>query len=62
MELVKYRQGLAAKDAQLELSERLIDGIKQIEAGLDKQEPIRESLPEMLLTGKRPGKRVGVRR
>ena len=62
IELVQYRQAVVDKDAQLELSERLVDGIKQIEEGLAKQQPIRESLPEMLLAGRRPGKKVGVRR
>ena len=60
--MVQYRQAVVDKDAQLELSERLVDGIKQIEEGLAKQQPIRESLPEMLLAGRRPGKKVGVRR
>ena len=62
IELARYRQAIAEKDAQLELSEGLVDGIQQIEEGLAKQQPIRESLPEMLLAGRRPGKRVGVRR
>ncbi|KAE9377957.1 hypothetical protein N431DRAFT_479089 [Stipitochalara longipes BDJ] len=65
VELVQYRQAIAEKDQQLELAEQLVDGIKQIEEGLAKQQPIRESLPEMLLAARRPGakgKKVGVRR
>jgi small subunit ribosomal protein S35 len=65
IELAQYRQAMADKDQHLELAEQLIDGIKQIDEGLAKQEPIRESLPDMLLAARRPGakgKKVGVRR
>jgi small subunit ribosomal protein S35 len=65
VELIQYRQAIAQKDQQLELEGQIIDGIKQIEEGLAKQEPIRESLPEMLLGARRPGtkgKKVSVRR
>jgi small subunit ribosomal protein S35 len=65
IELAQYRQVIAEKDKQLELAEQLVDGIVQIEEGLAKQEPIRESLPEMLLGAKRlglKGKKVSVRR
>jgi small subunit ribosomal protein S35 len=61
IELAQYRQALEERDKQLELAEQLVDGIKQIEEGLARQEPIREALPEMLL-GARRGKKVGVRR
>ncbi len=64
-ELFQYRQALAQKGKQLELLEQLVDGIQQIEEGLAKQEPVRASLPEMLLAAKRPGakgKKIGVRR
>jgi small subunit ribosomal protein S35 len=65
IELDQYRQAIAEKHKQLEFAEQLVDGIKQIEEGLAKQEPIRESLPDMLLGARRPGlkgKRVSVRR
>lgn len=61
IELVRYRQALEERDQQLQLAEQLVDGIKQIEEGLAKQEPIREAPPEMLL-GARRGKKVSVRR
>jgi small subunit ribosomal protein S35 len=63
MELVKYRRDIVLKDQQRELADQLIDGIKQIEQGLAKQEPIRASLPDMIMAA-RGGKqkRVTVKR
>lgn len=63
IELIKYRQDIALKDQQRELAGQLVDGIKQIEQGLAKQEPIRASLPDMIMAA-RGGKqkRVTVRR
>jgi small subunit ribosomal protein S35 len=63
IELIKYRQGMVMKDQQRELAGQLVDGIKQIEQGLAKQEPIRQSLPEMVQAVRGiKGKRVSVRR
>jgi small subunit ribosomal protein S35 len=50
--LIKYRQAITLKDRQRELAGQLVDGIQQIEEGLAKQEPVRESLPEMMMTAR----------
>lgn len=63
IELAKYRQDIALRDQQRELAGRLVDGVKQIEQGLAKQEPIRQSQPEMIQAVRgTKGKRVTVRR
>ena len=65
IELIGYRQALAKRSQKVELSGQLVDGVKQIEEGLAKQERMKEPLADMLLAAQRPGvkgKRVSVRR
>jgi small subunit ribosomal protein S35 len=65
-ELEQYRQTLAEKDQQRELTGQLVDGIRQIEDGLKQSIRIGESAPEMVTAhasrGRGSPKRLAVRR
>jgi small subunit ribosomal protein S35 len=64
-ELEEYRNRLAVKERQRQVSGQLIDGIRQIEEGLRKPAQV-ETEPEMVVVGKGKGKgapkRLTVRR
>lgn len=57
-ELEQYRRQAAMKDQQKAIAGQIIDGVMQIEQGLNKPAPAREGIPELILAGKR----VAVRR
>lgn len=58
-ELEEYRRQSALQDQQREISGRLIDGMMQIEEGLNKPKDFSEEpIPEMAMAGKR----VAIRR
>lgn len=63
-QLLQYRRASAIKDQQKALEGKLVDGLMQIEEGLNKATAAKEAMPELLPIGelKPRGKRVAVRR
>lgn len=64
-ELEQYRQQAATKDSQRAVAGQLIDGIMQIEEGLNKAAAAKQAMPELILAGgdsRSRGKRLAVRR
>jgi small subunit ribosomal protein S35 len=57
-ELEEYRRQTAMKDQRKAITGQIIDGMMQIEQGLNKPALVREAIPELVMAGKR----VAVRR
>lgn len=59
--LAEIHQQTEGKDHKKMLMGQLVDGVKRIEAALEKPDASRDALPEMAMAGRGKGRRLAVR-